>query len=51
MPKLIWTIQNSYWHAVNGALILLAGHVEENRAQESKKLPFIIFQGYPEGKL
>lgn len=39
-------MQYTYWNVVNQALILLAGPVEENRAQESKRLPFIIFQVY-----
>lgn len=38
-------MQNTYWNVVNQSLILLAG--EENRAQESKRLPFITFQVCP----
>lgn len=48
-------MQNIYWNVLNRALILLVDHIEKNRAQESKKLPFIMFQVYPhpiyEGKL
>lgn len=39
-------MQSTYQNVVNQALILLAGHVEENPAQESKQLPFITFQVY-----